>query len=83
MAMGRRWRAWRRPGEQERRWQGLEVEDGYGRRGERGSRCCSQGQADVDIGQGWRAWWHPEEREWQEWGPGGSWWRVGERERRE
>ena len=29
----RRWRAWWRLGERERRWRGLGVEDGYGRHG--------------------------------------------------
>ena len=40
------------------------------------------GQEDVDIGRRWRAWWRPKEREWRERGPGGSWWRLGEQERR-
>ena len=53
------WRGWRCLGERERRWRGLGVEDGYGRRGER--------EGDVDMGRRWRAWWRPGEREW--------WWR--------
>ena len=55
----RSWRGWRCLGERERRWRGLGVEDGYGRRGER--------EGDVDMGQRWRARWRPGEREW--------WWR--------
>ena len=53
------WRGWRCMGERERRWRGLEVEDGYGWRGER--------EREVDMGRSWRAWWRPGEREW--------WWR--------
>ena len=53
------WRRWRCPGERERRWRGLGVEDRYGRRGER--------EGEVDMGRRWRARWRPEEREW--------WWR--------
>ena len=52
-----RW--WLCLGERERRWRGLGVEDGYGRRGER--------EGDVDMGRRWRAQWRPGEREW--------WWR--------
>ena len=43
------WRGWRCLGERERRWQGLGVEDGYGRRGER--------EGEVDMGRRWREWW--------------------------
>ena len=50
------WRGWRCLGERERRWRGLGVEDGYGRRGER--------EGEVDMGRRWRAWWRPGEREW-------------------
>ena len=53
------WRGWRCLGERERRWRGLGVEDGYGRRGER--------EGEVDMGRRWRARWRPGEREW--------WWR--------
>ena len=53
------WRGWRCLGERERRWRGLGVEDGYGRRGER--------EGEVDMGRRWRAWWRQGEREW--------WWR--------
>ena len=53
------WRGWRCLGERERRWRGLGVEDGYGRRGER--------EGEVNMGRQWRAWWFPGEREW--------WWR--------
>ena len=49
------WRGWRCLGERERRWRGLGVEDGYGRRGER--------EGGVDMGRRWRAWWRPGERE--------------------
>ena len=52
-------RGWRCLGERERRWRGLGVEDGYGRRGER--------EGEVDMGRRWRACWRPGEREW--------WWR--------
>ena len=50
------WRGWRCLGERERRWRGLGVEHGYGRRGERGG--------EVDMGRRRRAWWRPGEREW-------------------
>ena len=53
------WLEWRCLGERERRWRGLGVEDGYGRRGER--------EGEVDMGRRWRAWWRLGERE--------SWWR--------
>ena len=53
------WRGWRCLGERERRWRGLGVEVGYGRRGER--------EGEVDMGRRWRARWRPGEREW--------WWR--------
>ena len=61
--MARRWRAWRPPGERERRWRGLGVEDAYGRRGERETRCCSRGLGDADMGRRWCAWRFPGERE--------------------
>ena len=53
------WRGWRCLGERERRWRGLGVEDGYGRRGER--------EGEVDMGRRWRAWRRLGELEW--------WWR--------
>ena len=53
------WWGWRCLGERERHWRGLEVKDGYGRRGER--------EGEVDMGRWWRAWWRLGEREW--------WWR--------
>ena len=53
------WRGWRCLGERERRWRGLGVEDGYGRRGER--------EGEVDMGRRLRPRWRPGEREW--------WWR--------
>ena len=79
MDLGQQWRAWRRPGERERQWQGLGVEDAYRRRGEGDTRCCLRGEGDLDIGRQGRAWWRPGERER---GPGGSCWRLGEPERR-
>ena len=54
------WWGWRCLGERERRWRGLGVEDGYGRRGER--------EGEVDMGRRWRACWRLGEREW--------WWRA-------
>ena len=88
------WWGWRCQGERERRWRGLGVEDGYGRRGER--------EGEVDVGRRWRAWRCQGERErwWRGLGLGvvygqrgegevvmgrrrRSWWRPGERERRE
>ena len=88
------WQGWRCLGERERRWRGLGVEDGYGRRGER--------EGEVDMGRRRRAWWRPGEREWWwrglgvgvlygRWGEGEvdmgrrwrSWWCPGESERRE
>ena len=53
------WRGWRCLGERERRWRGLGMEDGYGRRGER--------EGEVDMGRRWRPRWRPGERDW--------WWR--------
>ena len=50
---------WRCLGARERRWRGLGVEDGYGRRKER--------EGEVDMGRRWRACWRLGEREW--------WWR--------
>ena len=45
----------------------------YGRRGE----------GEVDMGRQWRSWWRPGERKGRGRGPGGSWWHLGVRERRE
>ena len=60
------WWGWRCLGERERRWRGLGVEDGYGRRGER--------EGEVDMGRRWPAWWRPGERS----GGGGGWgWWMG------
>ena len=59
----RRWRAWRRLGELERRWRGLGVEDGYGRQGERVALWGSWGEGEVDMGRRWRALRRPGERE--------------------
>ena len=52
----RRWRARRLLGERKRRWQGLGVEDGYGRQGEREARWGSWGEGEGDMGRRWRAW---------------------------
>ena len=80
--MGQLWRAWRRPVEWKRRWRGLGLEQAYVPRGERDARCCSRGEGDVDMGRRRRACRRPEERERRDRGPRGSWWRLGERERR-
>ena len=50
------WRGWRCLGERQRRWLGLGVEDGYGRRGER--------EGEGDMGRWWRAWRRLGEQEW-------------------
>ena len=81
--MGRRWRAWQRLRERERRWRGLGVDDAYGRQGEQEARWGSWWEEEVDMGQRWRAWRRPGERERRERGPGGSCWLLGEQERRE
>ena len=65
--MGRRWRAWWRPGERGWWWRGLGVVDGYGRRGERGARRGLWGEGEVDVGRRWRAWRRRGEQE--------RWWR--------
>ena len=52
----RPWRAWRCLGERERRWRGLEVEDGYWRRGEQEARWGVWGERVVDMGRGKCAW---------------------------
>ena len=79
---GRRWCAWRRPGERERQWWGLGVGVAFGWRGEQEARWGSWGEGVVDMGRRWRARWCLGERDRWERGPGGSWWRLGERERR-
>ena len=50
------WLGWRCLGERERRWRGLGVEDGYGRRGDL--------EGEVDMRRRWRTWWRLGEREW-------------------
>ena len=76
------WRAWRRLGERERRWRGLGVEDGYGRRGEQEARWGLSGEGVVDMGRRWRAWRRLGEREgrWRGLGVGVAYGRRGERE---
>ena len=61
------WRGWWCLGERERRWRGLEVVDGYGRRGERGARRGLWGEEEVDVGRRWQAWRRQGEQE--------RWWR--------
>ena len=68
--MGRRWRAWWRPGERKWWWRGLGLVDGYGRRGERGAWRGLPGEGEVDVGRRWRAWRRPGERERWWWGLG-------------
>ena len=80
---GTQWRAWRTPGERERRWRGLGVEDVYEQRRKREARCCLWGEGDADMGWRRRAWRGPGERERRDLGPAASWWRLGERQRRE
>ena len=70
--MGRQWRAWRRRGERERWWREQGVGAVYGRRGE----------GEVGMRRRWRSWWRPREQERRERGPRGSWWHLGERDRR-
>ena len=78
--MGRRWRAWWRPGEREWWWRGRGLVDGYGRRGERRARRGMWGEGEVDVGRRWRAW----RRRWGAGavvagaGGGGLVWPVGE-----
>ena len=61
--MGRRWRAWWRPGEREWLWRGLGVVDGFGRRGEWGAWRGVWGEGELDVGRRWRAWRRRGERE--------------------
>ena len=80
----RRWQAWWRLGERERRWRGLGVEDGYGLRGERKARWGPWGEGSVDMGRQWCAWQRLGERErrWRGLGVGVAYGRRGEREAR-
>ena len=59
----RRSRAWQRSGEREQRRRGLQMEDWYGRQGERKALWGSWGEGEVDTGQQWRAWRRLGERE--------------------
>ena len=80
----RRWRAWQCLGERERRWRGLGVEDGYGRRGEPEARWAPWGEGVVDMGRRWRAWRPLRERQqsWRGLGVGVAYGRRGEPEAR-
>ena len=82
----RRWQAWRRLGERERRWRGLGVEDKdvYARRGEQEARWGPLGEGVVDMGRRWRAWRRLGERErsWRGLGVGVAYGQRGEREAR-
>ena len=80
----RRWRAWWRLGERDRRWRGLGVEDGYGQLGEREARWGPWGEAVADMGRRWRALRRLGERErwWRGLGLGVAYGRRGEREAR-
>ena len=80
----RRWQAWWRLEEPERRWRGLGVEDGYGRRGERKARWGLWGERVLDMGRRWCAWQRLGERErpWRGLGVGVAYGRRGEREAR-
>ena len=51
----RRWRAWWRLGDRQRRCRGLGLEDGYGRWGEREARWGPWGEGLVNMGRRWRA----------------------------
>ena len=77
-----RWRAWRRLRERERRWRGLGVEDGYGRRGGRGALWGPWGEGVVDMGRRWCALRRLGERKrrWRGLGVGVAYRRRGERE---
>ena len=80
--MGRRWRAWWRPGERDWWWRGLGVVDGYGRRAERGAWRGLWGEGEVDVGRWWRAWRRrgEQERWWRGLGVGVLYGRRGEGE---
>ena len=80
----RRWRAWWHPGERERRWRGLGVEDGYGRRGEREVRWGPWREGVVDMRRRRCAWRRLGERErcQRGLGVGVAYGRRGEREAR-
>ena len=75
----RRWRAWGRLGERERRLRGLGVVDGYGRQGEREARWGLWGEGVVDMGRGWCAsrLLGERERRWQGLGVGVAYGRRG------
>ena len=70
----------------ERRWQGLGVEDAYGRRGQQGARWgpWGGGGGDVDMGQRGRVWRRPgeQERRWRWLGMEVAYGQRGERETR-
>ena len=74
--------AWRRPGERDRWWRGLGLEDGYEGRGEREALSGSWGEEEVAMGRRWRAWRRPREqgRLWRMLGVQDVYWRPGERE---
>ena len=74
---------WQGSGKRERRLQGLGLGKAYRWCGEKEARCRSWREGNVDMGRLWRAWWCSGERERRERGPGGSWRRLRERERRE
>ena len=66
----RLWWAWSRLGERERRWQGLGVEHGYGRRGEWEARRGLWGEGEGAMGRRWCAWRRLGERDRRWWGLG-------------
>ena len=74
------WRGWRCLGERTRRWRGLGVVVGYGRRGERGAWRGLWGEGEVDVGRRRHAWRRQGERErwWRGLGPGVLYGRRGE-----
>ena len=80
----RRWQAWRRLEERDRRWRGLGLQDGYGRLGERLARWGLSGEGVVDMGRRWcaRRRLGERERRWQGLGVGVAYGRRGEREAR-
>ena len=80
--IGRQWRVWWRSGERERWWRGLALGDAYRGCGRREAWCRSWGEENVDMGRPWYARWRSWELERRERGPGGSWQRPKEGERR-